>query len=348
MKKLRLLIVANNLSAWTTWYYKTEAIQQWALKGNIDLEVSMVETNFTDIPFIDYNYTSDQYDKGVIMGNNMFGIHPDWYDKNVSVLGLGYNIIAFIVTDKQWKGQMAAGWRYDHNLGPIELQLKSTGEFQSTTKNGKSYLLFLMYLKHELSHAFYELAQQPDRTHEFYYGGDWYLEQAIQAIKWPEPKYASDDPVWWANFLNLLKYLRSIMTPEQPKVEEPKEEPKKDLLNLMCLAIQKHEGWFEGSRSWRNKNPGNLRYVGQAKAIGKDKSNFAVFATYEDGFNTLKGMIKNAVNGGSKVYKPDMTLNEFFAVYAPAFDENDPQNYAKVVAKEMGVEVSFQIKNLVV
>jgi hypothetical protein len=345
MKKLKLLLVPNNLTRWDTWDHKIEALKNWGADADIELDITIKHTKYADVPFIDYNYTSDQYDKGVIMGNNLLGIHPGWYDENVSKLAVGYDIVAFIVPPSQWKGQKAAGWRYDHNLGPIELQTLSTSEFESYRANGKSYLKFLMYLKHELSHAFYEIANQPDRTHEFYYAGDWYSEQAIKAVVWPQPKYASDDPTWWANFLKLLTLIRLWNTAPKEEIKPP-ELPKENLLEKMCLAIQRHEGWFDGSRSWRNKNPGNLRYVGQAKTIGFDKNNFAIFASYEDGFNALQNMIRNAAKGLSKVYNPEMTLTQFFGTYAPSSDDNDPDNYARVVAKEMGVDTSFKIKNL--
>lgn len=116
--------------------------------------------------------------------------------------------------------------------------------------------------------------------------------------------------------------------------------PKEVLLNAMCMGIQKFEGWFPGSRSQRNKNPGNLVYVGQEKARKEAGVNgrFAVFETYEDGFNALKKMILNAANGKSSVYKPTMTLYEFFAKYAPATDNNNPDVYAEYVAKNMSVD----------
>jgi len=336
MKNLKLLLVANRLAIWESWTLKTDDIKNWAKSGNINLTVDLKHTTFSDIPFIDYNYQGDPYDNKIIIGNNLFGVDPVWYDENVSQLGIGYDIVCFVIPPSQWKGEKAAGWRYDRTFGPMELQISSTNEFETYQVNGKSYLKCLMYLKHELSHSFYEIAKLFDRTHEFYYNGDWYSEKAIQAIQWPEPNLTDKYNIFWDFIYNLLK----------PFMKQ--EIIKNDLkLANFCLAIQSHEGWFPGSRSERNKNPGNLRYVGQKLAIGKDKNNFAVFSTYEDGFNTLKEMIKRAASGFSKVYSPEDTLLQFFGKYAPSFDLNDPNNYAQVVAKEIGVDVSFQIKNLI-
>lgn len=118
-------------------------------------------------------------------------------------------------------------------------------------------------------------------------------------------------------------------------------------LGAWADAIQTHEGWFPGSRSYRNNNPGNLRYVGQKLAIGKDSANFCIFRTYQDGRSTLEQMLVNAATGKSSVYNPEMTLLDFFNKYAPSEDNNNPGAYAADVAKRIGVSVETQIKTLV-
>lgn len=147
--------------------------------------------------------------------------------------------------------------------------------------------------------------------------------------------------------LALLKHILSIVQTPAPK-PEPKPAPTNNLLNAMCLAIQKHEGWYPGSRSYRNNNPGNLVYVGQPGATKEKNGRFCVFATYEDGFAALKNMILNAAKGKSKVYRSDMNLNEFFGVYAPDHDNNDSLRYAKVVAQAMSVDPkTFRLSHLI-
>jgi len=114
----------------------------------------------------------------------------------------------------------------------------------------------------------------------------------------------------------------------------------------LCEAIKTHEGYFKGSRSWRNNNPGNLRFVGQKLAIGQDKDNFCIFVTYDDGYQTLKEMLVNACTGKSAVYNPNMTLLQFFQKYAPASDNNIPTVYAKFVADKLSVSTQIKIKEL--
>jgi hypothetical protein len=119
-----------------------------------------------------------------------------------------------------------------------------------------------------------------------------------------------------------------------------------------------HEGWSPpnskypaGTRSYRNNNPGNIKYGPFAEscgATGKDKDGFAKFESYLDGFNTLKALINNAATGKSSIYKPTMTLEQFFSKYAPSTDGNDPSAYARTVARKLGVDqTTFPISQLV-
>lgn len=84
------------------------------------------------------------------------------------------------------------------------------------------------------------------------------------------------------------------------------------------LAIQTAEGWYPGSRSYRNNNPGNLRYAGQVAATGADNAGFAVFNTYDDGFAALVAQIQLDASR-----HPDWTLQDFVNNYAPPSENND-------------------------
>jgi hypothetical protein len=165
-------------------------------------------------------------------------------------------------------------------------------------------------------------------------------------------------------FAQLLQLISQLLnTPPAPQngpVEPPKPPTpaldKAKLLERMLDAIQDFEGFYapeqhpkypNGTRSWRNKNPGNLKWANQAKAIGKDDKGFAKFANVTEGRNALKAMILNAASGKSKVYKPGMTLLEFFSKFAPSTDHNNPAAYTLSVSKKMGVPTTFVISNLV-
>jgi hypothetical protein len=102
----------------------------------------------------------------------------------------------------------------------------------------------------------------------------------------------------------------------------------------MALAIQKFEGWFPESRSYRNNNPGNLRH----SRFAVDRvGGFARFELYEQGFAALLWDIAAKCTGrtGSGL-EPTSTILEFFGVYAPAEDDNHPIAYATFVAAFVG------------
>jgi hypothetical protein len=110
-----------------------------------------------------------------------------------------------------------------------------------------------------------------------------------------------------------------------------------EIIEQWANAITEFEGWYPGSRSFRNNNPGNLRYIRQNGAHN-DGGGYAKFNSYEQGWNALMTMLANAAAGKSKVYQPSMTLVHFFQVYAPSADGNHPIEYAKFVAKRLDVD----------
>lgn len=171
--------------------------------------------------------------------------------------------------------------------------------------------------------------------------------------------------------LNLLKQLFSphyepiqapILPPDASNPPSPMQvplpEPKKDLLTMFCLAIQEREGYFinsqypKGTPAYINHNPGNIRcgaFATACGATGCSKSNFAVFPTYDIGLRALKTLVTNAATGKSSVYRASMTIPQFFALYSPSSDGNDPISYAHQVAQKLGVDsATWQIKSLIV
>lgn len=128
-----------------------------------------------------------------------------------------------------------------------------------------------------------------------------------------------------------------------------------------CEQIRKHEGWAIGSRSRRNHNPGNVKYIGQYKAIGKDAGGFAIFPDDATGWEYLMRMVYNHFAGKSPLYNRlakdkfgltsagEMTLYQYFNIYCeedPTTPEDDDKTYAEVVAEELGVSPYLLIKEL--
>ena len=139
-------------------------------------------------------------------------------------------------------------------------------------------------------------------------------------------------------------------TPTPPVVVPPVPvlEPQNALLTTFCLAIKEKEGYFKGSRSFRNCNPGNFKFspIGYASKYGdvkKDKDNFAIFPTYELGWLYLTTWVKQRC----KKY-PNQTIFQFVSAYAPSSDGNSPHEYADFIAKKLGVDSEYKIGGLVV
>lgn len=140
------------------------------------------------------------------------------------------------------------------------------------------------------------------------------------------------------------------------RLETPTE-PEDSGLVKWAEAIKKHEGWFIGSRSYRNLNPGNFRYTNYIRslgAIGSDDGNYSIFPTYEKGWQALLQFLRDAQANRLYSYREYAraqghsvpTLRDFFHVYAPSSDSNDPDHYAKTVASYIGVSVDIPINQI--
>jgi hypothetical protein len=133
------------------------------------------------------------------------------------------------------------------------------------------------------------------------------------------------------------------------------------MIEKWALAIQRHEGFFAGSRSQRNNNPGNLRFTTYTASLGKnrgkDSGNFIIYDTYEIGFKALKQFLIDAATDVLRPYRAKakevkkdsagkLSLYEFYSAYAPTSDGNAPRNYAEAVAADLGVSPETRIKDL--
>jgi hypothetical protein len=120
------------------------------------------------------------------------------------------------------------------------------------------------------------------------------------------------------------------------------------VIDTMAAAIQNFEGWYPGSRSYRNNNPGNLRWsdpdtIPWAGAIGLDDANHVVFESYDSGMAALKRQLSLAFSNQSSVYSTADTLYSFFSKYA----EGNQAAYAESVAAALGVDPNSTLANLV-
>lgn len=104
------------------------------------------------------------------------------------------------------------------------------------------------------------------------------------------------------------------------------------------------DSWMTGK--WlKNNNPWNIKDDSFWNVIWHDDSWFAIFATPEDWFDALvKKIIYNQTNPNSKYY--GTTIREYFKMYAPLEDGNNPNSYAQQVARALWVSVDTPISKL--
>src|SRR5580698_9753458 len=113
-------------------------------------------------------------------------------------------------------------------------------------------------------------------------------------------------------------------------------------LEALADCIMQFEGWKtpsnpffkDGSTSWRNRNPGNLRE--SIIAHTKDERNYCVFATLASGWNALVYDLNVKITGqSSHGLTKQSTLHDLISIYAPALDNNNPTQYSDQIAEWM-------------
>ncbi len=94
----------------------------------------------------------------------------------------------------------------------------------------------------------------------------------------------------------------------------------------------------EGARADRN-NPGDLRVTPYTMTLGATGNigSIASFLNYETGLKALYQLLTDACNGELRAYKKNMSVLDFFRVYAPSSDNNTPDIYAKNVVMWCGL-----------
>ena len=100
-----------------------------------------------------------------------------------------------------------------------------------------------------------------------------------------------------------------------------------------------------GTLSWRNNNPGNIKYGNFAQeqgAVGEGHQNMAVFKSYDSGKKAQKVLL---FGPDSKYTK--LTLVDAIARYAPSSDNNNnPKEYANYVAKNAKINKTTVLNKL--
>lgn len=110
------------------------------------------------------------------------------------------------------------------------------------------------------------------------------------------------------------------------------------LTSALADAITRQEGFFPGSASYKNNNPGNIMDLGYYRQTGQFK--LQAYPTLEAGRAALESLVDKYIAAGH-------TLTSFFAKYAPAgHGANDPNIYARNVAGWLGIPMDAPLKQI--
>jgi hypothetical protein len=124
-------------------------------------------------------------------------------------------------------------------------------------------------------------------------------------------------------------------------------------LERLMLAIAEQEGWTNsienpnliGSRSWRNKNPGNLR---SSPFAAGTRDRFAVFNTEALGWEALRWDILQKAKGNTVTgLNGKSTLSQLIHVWAPPSDNNDSLAYIRNIVKMTGIPADTTLDEIV-
>lgn len=107
-----------------------------------------------------------------------------------------------------------------------------------------------------------------------------------------------------------------------------------------CAAIIQYEG-----ANPANNNPFNDKYyfggyLSKYGIVKESVGGFAIFETLELGTEYGTTIITQMIDK-----HPEWNFYDFFGVYAPTKDKNNPVRYAQTIAAEVGVEPTANLKS---
>lgn len=108
--------------------------------------------------------------------------------------------------------------------------------------------------------------------------------------------------------------------------------------DMAAMAIFMFEGGNlhdPATRNVRNCNPGNLRAYLAGQVV--DDGGYRIFPTFVSGWLALIGDIQAKIKNH---LQPTATMLDFFNIYAPGADHNDPHSYAQFVCRWLSSAMS--------
>lgn len=328
-----------------TLVFTTERNHEWIKQHEDEILGALRMAKGVEVDSFEYRF-ADVRPMVVQRSDGRMGIDWAWFENTFTAQArmLGFNAVAFHFTrDKrtEWKLDKGINGTYNRDADDIwEFWLCADQGQKSDRIQKYPISQYARVFIHELGgHGFIHWFQ-PERIKDDVVHDYDYNKKDIKAL------LATIDATKWT----MLKTLKDLLEKLVALLLLKNQQPKPSRLDDWAAAIKDFEGYFppggqypEGSVSFRNNNPGNLRW---SPFEDGNRNNFSYFNTYEKGWEALLHQLRIAANGQSKVYSPEDTLLRFFEKYAPSSDNNYPEVYANFVAKRMGVPVTTKIKTL--
>lgn len=106
------------------------------------------------------------------------------------------------------------------------------------------------------------------------------------------------------------------------------------------------EGFYPGTRAWRNNNPGNLRdYQNEAgrwmiwPELRHDSAGFPQFDSAAEGWQAMYRDLRLKISRG-------LNLEQLISAWAPPGDGNDTAGYVRFVAGRLGIASDIPLQEL--
>lgn len=158
--------MANNIT-WLSLDKQMADLENWFWEisdQKLKLQTQVVHTNFTNIPFVAYNYDLDP---------NLEGIDVTWYDQNVTPLAEQADMVLFLLNTNDWTKTAVKGWTLQDNKKLVRIQVGVSEDEESYNPEDPftPVSAFVDYSRHEITHALFLLANQEDVTHKYWFEG---------------------------------------------------------------------------------------------------------------------------------------------------------------------------------
>lgn len=364
MRKYYALIIKNALD-----YDVDDDVRKFSayLKDKQDIELSfdVKKTNF-DLKHKDFGVKIQGGDAGEAEKTSwgLDGIKEQIRQTNL-MLDNQYHAVFFLYDVEGWdyKERPLGAWAYPNALkGSAFAEIPSTKFWEEIDGLFRLFTHENIHLQHRL--CWWKGITTRDTMDRYDKEFDVFAEDGNRARNLAElephiEKFTDTPLAYILAVLGRKKAKTEYVPPEAPKPPQEAPEPPKLTYEDLAGAIKIYEGWFppgidsryiNGSRSFRNNNPGNLKFARQAGAVDKDSGGFAIFDSYQAGWDALIRQLKMSAHDPSvtpsRYYSPEMSLVDFFKVYAPSRDNNDPVAYALFVAQRLNVDPQWKIGEL--